>query len=112
MTYAWQMDVRSRSQQDAATLPPATVDGTAWDILLALYSDARCEVSLQKLAVMVSVPARKLLEWLATLEKRELISGVANEVTNEVRAVLTGRGRRLLNQYLAATNDLQEVARH
>jgi hypothetical protein len=112
MTYAWQMDVRSRSHQSGAILPPSTVDESAWDILLALYSDARCEVSLEKLAVMVSVPSRKLHEWLAKLEERELISGVANEVTNEVRAVLSNRGRALLDRYLSATSDLQTVARH
>lgn len=112
MTYAWQMDVRSRSHQDAAILPPSTVNETAWDILLALYYEARCEVSLEKLAVMVSVPARKLHEWLAMLEERELISGVSNEVTNEVRAVLSSRGRTLLDRYLSATSDLRMVARH
>lgn len=112
MTYAWQMDVRSRNLKDAAILPPSTVDETAWDVLLALYSDPRCEVSLEKLAVIVSLPARTLHEWLAVLEERELISGVANEVTKEVRAVLSSGGRALLDRYLSATSDLRTVARH
>lgn len=112
MNYDWQMDLRPRCRTAAALLPPSTVEETAWDILLALHADQRCELSLDKLACMVSVPPRILNEWLATLEHRQLISGVSNEVTRELRAVLTGTGRALLDRYLSATNDLQVGVRY
>ena len=50
MTYGWQTDPRRRSPMAAMFLPPAMVEETAWDILLALHSDQRCELSLDKLA--------------------------------------------------------------
>ncbi len=112
MNYDWQMDLRPRSRIAAALLPPPTVEETVWDILLALHSDQRCELSLDKLASMTSVPPPVLKRWLATLEERQLISGVTNEVTREVRAILTGTGRALIDRYLSATNDLQLGASH
>lgn len=112
MNYDWQMDLRPRHRTAAALLPPATVEETGWDILLALHSDPRCELSLKKLGAMVSVPLRTLNEWLAALEERQLISGVTNEVTRELRAVLTGNARALLDRFLSAANDLQVGARH
>ena len=112
MNYDWQIDLRPRSRTAATLLPPATVEETAWDILLALRSDEHCALSLEKLASLASVPMRSLVQWLATLEERELIAGLSNEVTGEVRAVLTGTGRALLDRYLSATNELQSGARH
>ena len=107
MSYDWQMDLRPRSRIAASVAPPATVDETAWDILLALHSDDRCELSLEKLARVVSVPEKVLNQRLAELEEGQLITGVKNEVTKELRALLTPEGRRLLNRYLSATTHLQ-----
>jgi DNA-binding MarR family transcriptional regulator len=112
MIYDWQMDLMPRGRFAAALFPPSSVDETAWDILLALHSDRHCELSLHKLALMVSVPPRTLSQWLAALEERGLVSAVSNEVTREVRAVLTGNGRALLDRYLSSTSDLQLGARH
>lgn len=112
MNYDWQMDLRPRRRTAAVLLPPATVEATGWDILLALHSDRRCELSLEKLGAIVSVPSRTLNEWLAALEERQLISGVTKEVTRELRATLTGNGRALLDRYLSAANDLQVGSRH
>lgn len=112
MTYDWQTDLRPRRRTAAALLPPPTVEETAWDILLALHSDRECKISLAKLTAIASVPPQVLTEWLANLEDRQLISGVSNEVTREVRAALTGAGRALLDRYLSATNDLHVSGRH
>lgn len=112
MNYDWQIDLKPRRRTAWALLPPATVEETGWDILLVLHSDPHCELSLEKLAAIVSVPPRTLNEWLTGLEECQLISGVTNEVTREVRAALTDNGRALLDRYLSAANDLQVGARH
>ena len=112
MNYDWHVNLRPRSSTAVAFLPPATIEETAWDILLALHSDGRCELGLEKLARLVSVPEQALNAWLALLEEKRLITGVMNEVTREIRAVLTNAGRRLLDRYLSATNDLQGGSRH
>lgn len=107
MTYDWQMDLRPRRRTAVILLPPATVEETAWDILLALHSDERLSLRLDTLAGMISVPAGVLNHWLTCLEQRQLVTGVINEVTNELRAALTPSGRELIDRYLSATNDLQ-----
>ena len=112
MTYAWQTNARTIAPTAAAFLPPATVEETAWDILLALHSDPRCELSLDKLARLVSAPEQVLNQWLSLLERRRLVAGAKHNVTQEVRAVLTLAGRELLNRYLSATSDLQVGAHH
>jgi DNA-binding MarR family transcriptional regulator len=112
MSYDWQMDLRPRSRTATTFLPPATVEETAWDILLALHSDDRCELPLGKLAQLASVSQPVLNTWLGLLEQRELVTGVVNEVTREVRAVLTPSGRTLLDRYLSSTNGLQVGVRH
>jgi DNA-binding MarR family transcriptional regulator len=112
MSYDWQVDLRPRSRAAAALLPPPMIEQTAWDILLALHSDERCELGLEKLARLASVPEQVLNRRLASLEERKLITGVKNEVTDELRAVLTRHGRALLDRYLSATNDLQNGANH
>lgn len=91
----------------AAMLPPATVEETAWDILLALHSDRRGKLSLRKLARMVSVPEAALNRWLAFLENRRLITGAKHGFDQELCALLTLAGRELLDRYLSATGDLQ-----
>jgi len=93
-------------------LPPAGIEEAAWDILLALGSDDRCELTLDQLARLVSLPEAALIEWLAVLEGNRLVAGVRNEITNEVRAVLTTGARELLDRYLSAASDLQVTTRH
>jgi DNA-binding MarR family transcriptional regulator len=110
--YDRHMDLGLRNPTPGALFPPSSVEETAWDILLALHSDRHCRLSLDKLALLVSVPPRTLSQWLATLEERELVSAVSNEVTREVRAVLTANGRSLLDSYLSATSELQLGAHH
>jgi hypothetical protein len=96
----------------AAVLPPAMVEETGWDILLALYSDRRSELSLDKLASVVSVPGTVMDRWLAGLAQRQLIAGAKDSLTGELRAALTNVGRELLDRYLTATSDLQVGAHH
>ena len=96
-----------RSPTAAIFLPPPAVEETAWDILLALYSEQRTGWSLRKLAAVASVPPPVLGQWLHLLERRHLITGLQQGPDQEIRAVLTLAGRQLLDRYLAATNDLQ-----
>jgi DNA-binding HxlR family transcriptional regulator len=112
MNYDWKIDVRPRSRAAASVTPPVTVDESTWDILLTLHLDDRCELSLEKLARVVSIPSQVLNQRLAELEQGQLITGVKNEVTNELRARLTPEGRRLLDQYLSATTGLQVGTHH
>ena len=83
------------------------VEESAWDILLALRSDRHCELSLAKLASLVSVTASSLQRWLAALEDRHFITGSQHNFTGELRAVLTPSGRQLLDRYLSASSDLR-----
>ena len=112
MTYQWKKDLRQPYPTAATFLPPATVEETAWDILLALYSHPRRDLSLDKLARVVSVREPVLDRWLGLLEQRQLITDVRDSFTGELRAVLTVAGRRLLDRYLSATGDLQVGACH
>ena len=112
MNYDWHIDLRPRSRSAAAFLPPALVDEMAWDILLALHSDEGGELSVDKLALVVSAPQPVLNHWLALLEQRQLITGAVLGVAQEVRAVLTSAGRELLDRYLSVTSDLQIGAHH
>ena len=111
MNYDWKIDLRSRGRTAAASLPPPLIEETAWDILLALHSDADCELSLDKLASLVSVPQLVLNQWLALLEDRQLITGKKHGFARELRGVLTHAGRDLLDRYLSVTSDLQSGAR-
>ena len=112
MSYDWQMELRPRGRTAATLLPPALVEETAWDILLALKSDERCEIGLDKLASIISAPQPVLNRWLALLEQRQLITGARHGVAQEIRAVLTPVGRELLDRYLSVTSDLQITAHH
>jgi hypothetical protein len=49
----------------ASILPPAIMEETPWDILLALHSDRHCRLGLAKLASLVSVARPVLDRWLA-----------------------------------------------
>ena len=107
MNYDWQTELRLHSRTAAASLPPALIEETAWDILLALHSDEGCKLSLDKLASVVSAPRPVLNQWLALLEQRQLITGAKHGFAQEMRAVLTPAGRKLLDRYLCVTSDLQ-----
>jgi DNA-binding MarR family transcriptional regulator len=96
------------SRAVATSLPPATVDETGWDILLAMHVAG--SLTLPKLASIVSVRATIVTQWLAKLEERQLVTGATD--AGELRAVLTRAGRELLDKYLSATSDLQVVAHH
>ena len=110
MMYDWQTILRARDYHAARIVPPATVEETGWDILLALHADRRCTLSLRKLAAIVSVPQGAMQEWLAALEDGKLITGARHPSTVELLAVMTEKGRGLLDRYFSATNDLQAGA--
>ena len=110
MNHVWQKVIQNPVLSAASSLPPATVEETAWDILIALHSDRRCELSLGKLAAILSVPELALKRWLALLEDRRLITGTRHASSQELRALLTPAGRDLLDRYLSATSDLQSGA--
>ena len=107
MNYDWHIDVRPSGCTVAAFLPPALIQETAWDILLALHSDDGENLSLDKLRSIVSVPQAVLNQWLALLEDRRLITGEKHVLSQELKAVLTPAGRELLDRYLSVTSDLQ-----
>jgi len=88
-------------------VPPATLGETGWDILLALHRDRHRELTLQKLASVVSAREPVLLGWLGKLEQHELITGAQHWSTGELLATLTSKGRDLLDRYFSATCDLQ-----
>ena len=107
MMYDWQTSLRASDYHAARIVPPAAVKETGWDILLALHADRDCRLNLGKLTSIVSVPEAVLDLWLGTLEERELITGAKHPSTDELLAVLTDKGRELLDRYFSATNDLQ-----
>ena len=111
MNYEWQIDLSPRTRTAAALLPPALVEETAWDILLALHSGDGSKLSLDKLGSVVSVPRPVLNKWLSLLEERRLITGEKHGV-EQVRAVLTSAGRELLDCYLSVTSGLQIGTHH
>lgn len=96
----------------AATLPPALIEETGWDILLALYSDHRRALGIVKLASLVSASEAVMRRWLAALEERRLITGANGSASGDVRAMLTPNGRELLDRYMSATSDLQVSTHH
>ena len=101
-----QKNLRMHGPGAAAILPPAIMEETPWDILLALHSDRHCSLSLAKLASLVSVAQPVLNRWLAGLEQRRLITGATHRTTGELRATLTSAGRELLDRYLSSTSVL------
>ena len=107
-----QQNLQIRGRAASAILPPAMIEESAWDILLALHSDRRCDLSLAKLASLVSVTPSALNRWLAALEDRKFITGAKHSFTGELRAVLTPSGRQLLDRYLSASSDLQAGTHH
>ena len=112
MTYDWQTSLRASDYQATKIVPPATLGETGWDILLALHRDRHCNLTLRRLAAIVSVPEVALVRWLASLEQRALITGAQNPSTGDLLAVLTSTGRDLLDRYFSATSGLQASAHH
>jgi hypothetical protein len=112
MNHDWQKDLEIHEPQATTALPPAMVEETGWDVLLALHSDPRGELSLAKLAAIASVSLRVLHGWLAGLEERHLITGTEDQQSSELRALLTPTGRDLLDRYLSATSGLQLGTHH
>ena len=110
MRYDWPETVQTLGRDAALCLPTAVVEETNWDILLALHSDSRCEMTLAKLACLISVTEAGVNQHLAALEQNNLITGAQHHHTGELRALLTPAGRAA--QYLSATNDLQVGTRH
>jgi predicted AAA+ superfamily ATPase len=103
----WPTEARLKNPVPLASVPPVMIEETGWDIVLALYSDPGRELSLAKLASIVSVPKPVLEQWLALLEERKLITGGRHMRTGELLAVLTANGRKLLDRYLSVASDLQ-----
>lgn len=93
-------------------LPPPGVEETTWDILLALHSDRRCELPLDRLAGLASVSRDILAGRLELLEQRQMIVGARHRFSGEVRAALTPAARELLDRYLSAAGDLHVGAPH
>ncbi len=112
MRYDWPKTMQILSRDAAALLPPAMIEETDWDILLALHSDRRCELTLSKLASLTSVPCDRLNQHLAALEQNKLITGAQHQFTGELRALLTSAGRAALDRYLSAATDLHVGTRH
>ena len=110
MSYDWSKTMQMPGHDATECLPPAMVEETNWDILLALHGDPRCELSLGGLASLASVTEAGLYQHLATLERHKLITGAQDRSTGELRAILTSAGRALLDQYLSATSELQVSA--
>src|SRR4249919_598246 len=63
MNHDWQMELETRGRPPAMVLPPALVEESAWDILLALHSDEGCKLSLDMLGSVVSAPQPALKQW-------------------------------------------------
>ena len=112
MNCIWLRDLQSGIRTAATFLPPVLTGETGWDVLLALHSDQRRELTLEKLAALISVSKLVLTDWLAVLEQRQLISTAKNGSTDNLLAVLTAQGRELLDRYLTATSVLQAGAHH
>jgi DNA-binding MarR family transcriptional regulator len=110
MMYDWQTSLRASDYYAARIVPPATVEETGWDILLALHSDRHGRLGLPTLASIVSVCPPVVDRWLAALEERRLITSARHPSTDELLAVLTEKGRELLDRYFSATNELQVCA--
>ena len=112
MSCDWQKDLQIPRTSVVACLPPALVQETGWDILLALHTDGGCELSMAKLCALISVSHEVMARWLASLEERHLITGVTDGLTGQLRAVLSSAGRELLDRYLSVTRSLQVSAHH
>ena len=112
MIYDWQTSLRASDYEAAKIVPPATLEESGWDILLALHSDRHGDLTLRKLASFASIPEAVMNRWLVTLERRELITAAQHPSTGEFLAMLTRKGRELLDRYFSAARDLQVGDHH
>ena len=112
MIYDWQTSLRASDYEAARIVPPVTLEETGWDILLALHKDRHCDLTLRKLASVVSAREAEMLQWLASLERCGLITGTKHRATGELLAMLTTKGRDLLDRYFLATSELQLSTHH
>jgi hypothetical protein len=112
MNRDWHRDLEFQKPPAAALLPPAMVEETGWDILLALRADRAFEISLDKLASLVSVPLETLTQWLVRLEGGRLVAGRKHGPRGQLHAVLTRDGRDLIDSYLSTTSGLQAATQH
>ena len=95
-----------------ASLPPALIGETGWDILLALTSPDGTGVRLERLARMISVPRAVLAQWLDWLEDRQLVTGHSDHLTDEFIAAITRPGLELVENYLLAASSLHRGAQY
>jgi len=96
----------------AALLPPALIDETGWDVLLALHSDRGGQLGLEKLAAIASIHRMKLGYWLDWLESHHFVAAANDKYSGELRAILTGEGRNMIDDYLSAIGKLSFSASH
>lgn len=111
MAREWKSDLQIQNGA-AASLPPAMIGETGWDVLLALSGREQFGYSLDTLAPLVSVPKSVLREWLDWLEDRELIAKAWHRFSDRFGAVITPGGRELVHNYVLATSSLEQRARH
>jgi hypothetical protein len=111
MDREWNSDLQIQNGA-VASLPPAMIGETGWDVLLALGAASDSALSLEKLAALVSVPGSILSQWLDWLEDRQLIASGRYKLSNKLGAVITRAGRELVENYLLATSSLQRPTRH
>jgi hypothetical protein len=111
MDREWKSDLQIHNGA-AASLPPAMIGESGWDVLLALSAEEQSGLSLEKLAPLVSVPREALEQWLDWLEDRQLVASGRYNLTRHFGAVITRAGRELVENYLLATSSLQRRVRH
>jgi DNA-binding MarR family transcriptional regulator len=105
MDREWNSDLRI-SNRAAATLPPAMIGETGWDILLVL-GEGRSGLTVVKMASMLSVPRAALARWLGWLEERALVASGRDRLTEQFGAVITPAGRELVDNHFLAASSLQ-----
>jgi hypothetical protein len=102
-----QLKNQTRRSLPEASLPPGNLCELAWDILLALRTEATDVTDLSRLASRASVSISTLVLRLSWLEERRLVAARKHRVTGEFGAILTTAGRESLDMYLSAIDDLQ-----
>jgi DNA-binding transcriptional ArsR family regulator len=111
MDREWKIDLQSQNGA-IASLPPAMIGETGWDVLLALSMEEQSGLSLDRLAPLVSVSGSVLGQWLDWLEDRELVASGRRRFTHEIGVIITRAGRELVENYLLAASGLQGRVRH
>ncbi|MBC9032759.1 hypothetical protein IAG41_10185 [Sphingomonas sp. JC676] len=101
-----QIDLGIPRPTPEASVPPANVGETGWDILLALHSSHRHQMSVKRLGSLLSVAPHVMHYWLGWLEDRWLVKAAKDEVNGEVGTILTRHGLEVLDRYLSALNAL------